>query len=71
MGDTAEGFKDVFMDQDDLPLGLPDECKIVIPTAPLRLIKQTKGKLNSWFDTLHFDWDETKEISELVKEKYD
>lgn len=46
LGDTARGFEDLFS---DTSLGIvPPTCKIVLPTAPIRMYGGTR--MTSWYN---------------------
>ena len=51
LGDSARGFADVFMDE-RLNIA-PDNCKVVLPTAPVQPVTLNGGMaMTSWFDVL-------------------
>ena len=49
LGDSAEGFRDSFLD--DSLFNLPDGCKIILPTAPIRKVSiNDENEMHSWYD---------------------
>ena len=49
LGDTAIGFYDVFTKHVDLP----DTCKVILPTAPVRKVTVNMGmEMPAWFDII-------------------
>ena len=55
MGDNAFGFLDIFMDQ-GLKL-VPTFCKVILPTAPQRIVTVNNGALtNAWYDMKSLDF---------------
>ncbi len=67
MGDNAYGFFDMFMDK-ELRV-VPDNCKVVLPTAPQRKVTVNGGALtNAWFDMINLNF--KKESVKPLKERY-
>ena len=49
LGDSANGFSDIFLDK-RINL-VPDNCKVILPTAPERAVTCNNGMMmNSWYD---------------------
>ena len=51
LGDTAEGMMELFTENGWNPGWVPESCRIVLPTAPLKQVNLNDGmKMNSWFN---------------------
>ena len=49
LGDSAQGFADVFTDTRFNIV--PETCKVILPTAPIRAVSCNGGaKSTSWYD---------------------
>ena len=54
LGDSAQGFSDVFLDE-NLNI-VPASCKVIIPTAPMRAVTCNGGMvMTSWYDINSLD----------------
>ena len=64
LGDSSEGFFDVFAEQ---PM-VPATCRVVLPTAPKKAVSCNNGyKMNSWFDIYNLSGTPNS-LSEIRKE---
>ena len=65
LGDSAEGFVDVFAENDVVPA----TCKVVLPTAPRKPVSCNNGYvMNSWFDIYNLSG--TPESLEEIRKEY-
>ena len=52
LGDTADGFLTIFESNE---FELPDNCRIILPCAPVVPVTYHEDTMNSWFDILSLD----------------
>jgi len=65
IGETADNYVNKFLDEF---MELPSDCKIIIPTAPVRYVTDIERKITSWFDIRSFHMPD--EEDELDKEYF-
>jgi predicted esterase len=67
IGETAYNYAEKFLNEF---MELPPDCKIIIPTAPMRLVTDIEKKTYSWFDITTFHMPDEQEGETMDNEYF-